>query len=102
MRRKKLLIWALAIYAVVFIFVFVVPDLLHRRDFDKAFFAWLHDPTPQNQAMLRHEEFKNDVIRLEFSAVVSLVAVSVVGCIYSVGVLISQRTRPGRRHSAGQ
>jgi hypothetical protein len=103
MQRKRLLRWALAVYAVVFGLMLVTPnspDALRRRDFDRAFFAWLHDPTPQNEATLRREELKNDIIRLGMYTFVSSVAVAVIFGPYFAGVLIWRRTQRWRRQSA--
>jgi hypothetical protein len=76
------------------------PDALRRRDFDRAFIASLHDPTPQNEAILRREELKTDIIRLGIEAVVSFVAVTVVSGMYFAVVLIWRRIQVGRRNGA--
>ena len=48
---RKLLIILLAVELVIAIFV-GQNGLLHRRNFDRAFFAWYQNRTPENQADL--------------------------------------------------
>jgi len=71
MRIRKFLLRFLAIYAAAFVLVYLIPEHIHRRDFDRAFFAWLHDRTPQNEAALRSEQRKNEMIKLVDTALVS-------------------------------
>jgi sterol desaturase/sphingolipid hydroxylase (fatty acid hydroxylase superfamily) len=72
----KFLLRFLAIYLATFVLVYLIPDYIHRRDFDWAFFAWFHDRTPQNEAVLRSEQHKNEMIKLVDTAVIALVFVT--------------------------
>jgi hypothetical protein len=69
---RKFLLRFLALYATAFVLVNLIPEHIHRRDFDKAFMAWLHGRTPQNEAALRVEQRKNEIIKLKDSAAISL------------------------------
>jgi hypothetical protein len=84
MRVKKILLRSLAIYAIAFILVYLIPEHIHRRDFDRAFSAWLKDRTSQNEAALRVEQRKNEIIKLTDSAVIALVLVALGSGIYLV------------------
>ncbi len=84
MRVKKILLRPLAIYAIAFVLVYLIPEHIHRRDFDRAFFAWLKDRTPQNEAALRVEQRKNEIIHRSDSAVIALVLVALGSGIYVV------------------
>ncbi|SRR6266436_504540 len=75
MRLAKILLRYLAAYAIVLILVFLMPEHIHRRDFDRAFFIWMKDRTAQNEAALRTEQHKNEIIHLQDSAVIALVVV---------------------------
>src|SRR4249920_2190467 len=44
---RKFFLRFLAIYAAAFVLVYLIPEHIHRRDFDRAFSVWLHDRTPQ-------------------------------------------------------
>jgi hypothetical protein len=79
MNVKKLLLRFLAIYAIAFVLVYLIPEHIHRRDFDRAFEAWLHDGTPRNEAALQVEQHKNEIIKLRDSAVIALVFAAL-GC----------------------
>jgi hypothetical protein len=80
----KFLLRFLAIYAATFVLVYLIPEHIHRRDFDRAFSAWFHDRTPQNEAVLRSEQRKNDMIKLVDTAVIALVFVTLGSGIYYV------------------
>src|SRR6266480_3182881 len=84
MRVRKILLRSLAMYAVAFVLVYLIPEHIHRRDFDRAFITWLHDRTPQNEAALRVEQRKNEIIHLSDSAVIALVLVALGSGIYLV------------------
>src|SRR5260370_21575254 len=81
----KFLLRFLAIYAATFVLVYLIPDYIHRRDFDRAFFAWFHDRTPQNEAVLRSEQRKNEMIKLVDTAVIALVFVTLGSGMYYLG-----------------
>ena len=85
MRVRKFLLRFLAIYGAAFVLAYLIPEHIHRRDFDRAFIAWLHDPTPQNDAALRSEQRKNDMIKLFDTAVIALVMVTLGSSIYWIG-----------------
>jgi hypothetical protein len=77
MPLRKLILRYLAIYAFAFSLVYLIPEHIHRRDFDKAFVAWLHNRTPQNEALLRTEQYKNEMIKFADTAVIALVHVTI-------------------------
>jgi hypothetical protein len=81
---RKTLLRFLAVYAVAFVLTYFIPEHIHRRAFDKAFFAWLHDRTPQNEAMLRREQRKNEMIKLADTSVIALVFVACGAGIYCI------------------
>jgi hypothetical protein len=84
MLARKFLFRFLAIYAAAFVLVYLVPEHIHRRDFDAAFSAWLRDRTPQNEATLRVEQRKNERIKLADTAVIALALATIGSGIYSV------------------
>jgi hypothetical protein len=107
--RRRIYFWAmparrfflrfLAIYAAVFVLAYLIPEHIHRRDFDRAFFAWLHDRTPQNEAALRNEQDKNEMIKLAGTAIIASVFVTLGTGVYCIGRFV--RHRVDRRRSNG-
>ncbi|HEX9222663.1 MAG TPA: hypothetical protein VF860_04980 [Candidatus Acidoferrales bacterium] len=81
----KFLLRFLTICAATFVLVYLIPEHIHRRDFDRAFSAWLHDRTPQNEAVLRSEQRENEMIKLVDTAVIALVFVTLLSGMYNVG-----------------
>jgi hypothetical protein len=67
---------------------------VNRRDFDRAFSAWLKDRTPQNEAALRVEQRKNEIIHLLDSAVIALVLVAIGSGIYVVIRFARHKLKP--------
>ncbi len=55
------------------LFVFVNGFPLHRREFDRAYIAWLDNPNPQTKSMLHAQSRKTLMIQLEDSAAAALV-----------------------------
>jgi hypothetical protein len=94
MSAKKLLLRFLGVYFIAFVLVSLIPQHTHRRDFDKAFVTWLHDPTPQNEEALRVEQRKNEIIMLAVSAVIALVPVALGAGIY-FGIRFAGRKSDG-------
>jgi hypothetical protein len=84
MLARKFLFRFLAIYAAAFVLVYLTPNYIHRRDFDRAFSTWLHDRTPQNEAALRVEQHKNERIKMAESAVIALALVTLGSGVYFV------------------
>ena len=70
-------------HAMVFILVYETEQI-HGRDFDRAFLAWWSNRTRENEATLRVEQLKNEIIRLRDSAGIALFAVVIAGGIYTV------------------
>jgi len=84
MRLAKILLRYLAAYAIVLILVFLMPEHINHRDFDRAFFIWMKDRTAQNEAALRTEQHKNEIIHLQDSAVIALVVVIIGSATYLI------------------
>jgi hypothetical protein len=75
----------LAAYLITFLLAFlIIPEHIHRRDFDRVTFAWVKNPTPQNEAALQSEQHKNEIIHLRDSAAVALLLVVATYGIYRV------------------
>src|SRR5208282_3808931 len=72
----------LAAFAIIFILVYLLPVSIHRSDFDRAFLMWSKNRTPQSEAALRTEQYKNETIELEGCAVVALIVLVVAGGVY--------------------
>ena len=85
MSVRTFLLRFLIIYVVVVFLVQLIPTYLHRGDFDRAFNAWYHDRTAENEARLHAEQKKNQQIILEGNAVISFVLVAAGFGIYFVG-----------------
>jgi len=84
--KKKVLLFV-AIYFVIFVALSLVPQFLHRQDFDRAFTAYLHNPSPATKQTLKQEQIKNRII--EFTNVVvgaAVILVVGVGFVYLVRV----------------
>jgi len=84
----KSLLRFLAMYAASFALVYLIPEQIHRRDFDRAFFTWWKNRTPENEAALRVEQRKNKIIHLIDSAVIAVFVVVFVGGTYKVVRLV--------------
>jgi len=95
MLTKKVLLRFVAFYSVAFTLVYVIPEHIHRRDFDKAFTTWLHERTPQHEATLEVERRKNEMIHIEDCAVIALGFVVLGSGIYYVPRL-ARRKRDGQ------
>ena len=54
---------------VVLAIIFGQVGLFHRKDFDRAFFAWHENRTPENQAELDRQRRLNELARWEFSGI---------------------------------
>jgi len=84
MPARRFLSLFLAVYAAAFVLVHLTPEHIHRRNLDKAFSAWLHDRTPQNEVTLGVEQRKNERIELADSALIAGALVTVGSGIYFV------------------
>jgi hypothetical protein len=91
MRARKFLLRFLAIYSAAFVLAYLIPEHIHRRDFDRAFMTWLHDRTPQNEAALRVEQRQNEIIKLTDSAAIALAFVTLGYGIYSVNYFVRNK-----------
>jgi hypothetical protein len=60
-------------YVVLLMVMFPVPTFIHRRSYDEAFSAWYKNRTAENEAALRAQQRKNELIGLESHAVGALV-----------------------------
>jgi hypothetical protein len=71
---KKIFV-GVAVYLVLLLalLVFVAGFPLHRRDFDRAYIAWLDNPNPQTKFLLHAQSRKTLMIQLEDSAAAALV-----------------------------
>jgi hypothetical protein len=94
MQTKKVLFRFVVFYALALALVYLIPEHIHRRDFDKAFTTWLRDRTPQNEAALEVERRKNEMIHIEDSVVIALAVVVLGSGIYYVPRLV-RRKRDG-------
>jgi hypothetical protein len=65
---SKLLVIVLTLELLIAVF-FGQGGFVRRRDFDRAFFAWYQNPTPENKSELDRQRHINDLHRLGFSAV---------------------------------
>ena len=62
----------LAIFAAIYSMGFI-----HRRDYDKAYFTWYSNPTPENEAALQRERRIKNEIKLRDSAVGATILVAI-------------------------
>jgi hypothetical protein len=95
MSVKKTLLRFLAVYVIAFVLVYFVPEHIHRRNFDKALMTWLHEPTSQNEKMLRAEQRKNEIIKLADSAFIALVLVALGAGVYYGIRFVGRRSNDG-------
>ena len=72
MKRKTFIRVAVTGFLAVMIAAFA-PLTMHRHDFDHAYFVYSHNPSPENERLLRAELSKNDRIRLAIISVAALV-----------------------------
>ena len=73
MRLARRVIRWFGAYALILTFAFVTQLPLHRRDSDRAFSVYYKNPSPENEAALRAERRKNEIIQLKDSAIISFV-----------------------------
>jgi hypothetical protein len=75
MSLQKKIIVGTAVYLVLLLalFVFVNGFPFHRREFDRAYIAWLDNPNPQTESLLHAQSRKTLMIHLENSAAAALV-----------------------------
>ena len=66
---------------------FAVPQTLHRRDLDHAYFVYQRNPTPENEKRLRDEQAKHDRIW----AAILVVETVVIFTALNIGWLIGRR-----------
>jgi len=77
MRLVRTILRWLAAYILVLTIVFLVPEHIHRRDFDRAFSAWYKNRSPETEAALRAEQRKNEIIHMKDSVTIAFVLVVV-------------------------
>jgi hypothetical protein len=65
---SKLLVILLTVELLIAV-LFGQGGFLHRRDFDRAFFAWHQNPTPESRLELDRQRHINELHRWGFSAV---------------------------------
>jgi len=75
MSLPKRIFVGVAVYLVLLLalFVFVNGFPLHRREFDRAYIAWLDNPNPQTKSLLHAQSRKTLMIQLEDTAAAALV-----------------------------
>jgi len=75
MSLQKKIIVGTAVYLVFLLalFVFVNGFPIHRQEFDRAYIAWLDNPSPQTKSLLHAQSRKTLMIHLENSAAVAFV-----------------------------
>jgi hypothetical protein len=85
MLAAKRTLYFTALYVLSFVFIYFMPSTVHRRDFDRAYFAFYKDPTPENATALRVQERINNYFYFGFAAVGAIIPLSL-GCgIYVLG-----------------
>jgi hypothetical protein len=99
---RKYFLRFLATYAAAFVLAYLIPEHIHRRDFDRAFIAWLHDRTPQNEAVLRSEQRKNEMIKFADTAAIALVLVTLGTGIYYIGRFVRHKVDRRRSNGTGE
>lgn len=70
--RKAMIGTALYLSLLALAYV-LVPNLIHRKQFDLAFDSWRKNPSSQNEALLRTQQHRNMIIQPEGSAIGALV-----------------------------
>jgi hypothetical protein len=89
--KKSIPVARLVITAILALVVaFAVPQTLHRRDFDKAFFAYYRNPTAENETVLRREQAKNNRIWLLTNAAAALVLFIAINAVWLVAVRVNR------------
>jgi hypothetical protein len=70
MSLQRIVLSGLAAYlSLVLLSLILLPDLMHRKQFDRALLSWQRNHTSENAAALRDQQQKNRVIQLETAAV---------------------------------
>ena len=70
--RKAILGAAVYLFLLTLLYV-LLPNLVHRKEFDDAFVTWQKNPSPEGEAALRIQQRRNEFIQLENSAAIGLV-----------------------------
>ena len=82
---KNIIRWA-GVYVVLFTALYLfVPKNLHRRDFDRAFTASIHNPSPETKAELERQQAINERIDFKIDAITAL---ALTGIGYTAFVLL--------------
>lgn len=78
------------------------PVYVHRRDFDAAFLRWRHQPTAENEAVMKVEAKKNSAVLKRSQIESGALAFAVLNLIWAVGRLTQTRGAPGSRPFLGR
>jgi hypothetical protein len=70
MSLPKKIIFGVGVYLVLLLALFIFENgfPLHRREFDRAYIAWLDNPNPQTESLLHAQKRRTLIISLEDSA----------------------------------
>jgi hypothetical protein len=69
MSLQRIVLSGLAAYLSLALLSFLLlPDMMHRKDFDRALLSWQRNHTSENASALRAQQQKNRIIQLETAA----------------------------------
>ena len=92
---RKTMFGAVLYLSLVALLYVVLPNVVHRREFDRALVSWRKDPTPQNKAFLRNQQRTNSFVELETSVVGTFMLWTAGFACYAVGLRTRHlETRP--------
>jgi hypothetical protein len=73
---RKVVLAAIAWVCLLIILRALLPEFIHRREFDQAFITWQKNSTPINETLLLAQRRKNMIIELETSAIGALIVLT--------------------------
>jgi hypothetical protein len=86
----------MATYTLTFACIYST-EFIHRQAFDRAFFAWYNNRTPENEAALEKERHINDMIRFRNSTVGAAILVAVGYGLWGVFLVVEKKIRQAGR-----
>jgi hypothetical protein len=66
---------------------------IHRQDFDRAFVAWVKNPTPENRAALDGEQHINHLIRMHDGAIIAAIEVGLASGFWAILIIYYKHKR---------
>jgi len=90
MQRAKSALRLAVVFGAVFLF-FDTTAIVDRRDYSAAASAYIRNPTPENEALLRSEGRKNELVKAGDAAVEAAIVTAVAFGVFAIYRLVRGR-----------